>query len=314
MSQSVNASLSARDAQSAKALDSAFVVAGWPTVYTVAKSYQVPSTGDLSTANGFSFGSTQAWASIPDAVGQGVKGRPEEGGITIAQLDIDVLDRVSSGKRQISDLLSRQAYLNGASPAGPTTTLSGALSNGLTETSGNITVASTSAFGNTGVIFIGLECIYYGKKTSTQFQNCVRGYRLTSQTPHPDGAMVYSDMPSIYRRRAYLYKGYQSLGLEKWAPAFGGAITGASRVGAQVTFSVSDTSWLAYANAQQMVVGNGANNPSNQVVFYSGTLTNDLLAGDYSGIAVTTPSATRLGNGHYLLKIAGHWVAVTSVT
>src|SRR5690242_5954474 len=100
MSQTVSSSFAAQNAVGAKKLDYAFVIAGWPTVYTVSlSSYAL--AGDLAN-----FSAINAWADIPACAGAMVKGRPEEGCLSIGQMDITILDRRSSGVRQITDLLS----------------------------------------------------------------------------------------------------------------------------------------------------------------------------------------------------------------
>ena len=100
--------------QSANAIDFALVIAGWPTIYTVSKNYStLPSTSGtdvLSTANGF-VGPTKALANIPDSVGVTVKGRPEEGSCTIAQLNIDLLDRGSSPETCVNRFAEAPQFL-----------------------------------------------------------------------------------------------------------------------------------------------------------------------------------------------------------
>lgn len=336
MSQTISsASFLGQNAQGAKSVDYAFVIAGWPTIYTIAKSYSIPSSGDLSTSNGF-IGPTQAWASVPDSVGMGTKGRPEEGACTIAQVDIDVLDRVAAGTRAISDLISRQSYL-AAEAANPQTWtyLKSDLSNG----AATVHVGDVSTWPTSGIAFVGLECLTYAGTQNLgdgtwNLTGCTRGYRLTSPMTHvgqvtdptsltvtSPGARVYNNassttsntlMPSIYRRRAFIYKGYQSLPLDQWQPAFGGCIGGVKRFGAKVTFSLYDTTWQAYANGEQVVL---SGDPLlGRWHFKSLSLANDTLAGDFNSVAVTVDDPTNLDNGHYLFNIAGHWAAVTPGT
>src|SRR5262245_10217960 len=131
-----------QNAQSAKAIDFALVIAGWPTVYTAAKSYTLPASGvdSLSTAEGFD-SVTKAWASVSDIAGLGAKGRPEEGSCTVSQIDVDLIDRMSGGSRAITDLCSRQAYLDNAATY-PRTTLRVEVDHLATE----IPVSSTNGF------------------------------------------------------------------------------------------------------------------------------------------------------------------------
>lgn len=305
MSQSVTASFAAQNALGAKGLDYAFVIAGWPNVYTIAKS-------SYSLAGDFlNFSTLRAWANIPSAAGASLKGRPEEGALTIGQLDIAVLDRVFNGKRELTDLLAREAYLEGTS-AGVITSLTATASNAATT----ITVASTTGFPSAGTIHIGFECIKYTGTTSTTFTGCTRGYLLTSATPHQSGLFVYSFMPSLYRRRAFLYKGYQNLGLDQWARAFGGVIAGAEKTGTLVTFSVMSTTWEGYTDGKRVAFGTSTSAADTPIYGSVSVTTNDVLSGDFSGITVNTSfsNIAALGNGHHLVKIGGHWKAITAAT
>lgn len=299
MSQTVTTSFSAQSAQSAKSLDYAFVIAGWPTIYTVAKE-NYTLAGDFANFSA----PIHAWANIADCQGARVKGRPEEGGLSIGQMDIGILDRLSGGVRTLTDLLSRQAYLEGTSP-GQITTLTAALDN----SAATVTVASTSGFPTAGTIHIGLECIKYTGTTSTTFTGCTRGYLLTSAAPHRLASGAYSFMPSLYRRPAYLYKGYQNLGLDQWARAFGGVVAGAKKSGAVVTFSVMSTTWDTYTDGKRVLLG-PSTNASDSPVFGSIQLTTDVLPGDFTNIAFTGQTAN-LNNGHHLVRVGGHWMAIT---
>src|SRR5437660_11499729 len=112
MSQTVDPSYAAKNAQSAKDVDFILAISGWPTLYSVVKgSYAIPASGDLSSASGFT--AIQPWMNAPSGVAAKVKGRPEEGGMTIGQMDLEIVDRVSTGKRALTDLVSRRAYLDG---------------------------------------------------------------------------------------------------------------------------------------------------------------------------------------------------------
>jgi hypothetical protein len=329
MSQVVLPRFATQNAQGAKDLDYAFVIAGWPVIYTVAKNSYTPA-GALSPWASFT-NPIQAWANIPDAVGGNPKGRPEEGTCTIGQVDIDVLDRVYQGTRALSDLLSRQSYVIGAQQQIPIT-----LASPLTGSSTSVNVTDANGIATGSLIYVGLECIKVGTKvqrtypdTSWDLNGCARGYLLTSSTPHPGpgptpglpGARIYSFMPSLFRRRCYVYKGYQNLAMDQWAPAFGGMIGGVAKHGAKVTFSLFDATWLAYANGKQVIVGGAGSNPSTgpstvlppPILSQPGMIANGVGAADYT-VSVNTDNVGNLGNGHYLLNIGGHWVAVTSVS
>jgi hypothetical protein len=303
MSQTVTSSFAAQNLAGAKGLDFAFVIAGWPAVYTVSKdSYAF--AGDLA-----SFSTAHAWANIPEAVGARVKDRPEEGGLTIGQLDVSVLDRVSGGVRQLTDLLAREAYLEGTSP-GTVTALTVTLDTVMTT----VTVTSTTGFPSTGTIHVGLECIKYTGTTATTFTGCTRGYLLTSATPHVSGLYVYSFMPSLYRRKAYLYKGYQNLGLDQWARAFGGVIAGAEKTGTMVKFSVMSTTWEGYTDGKRVAFGTSTN-AADTPIYGALSLSSDVLSGDFAGITVGASfTTTNLGNGHHLVNVGGHWKAITGVS
>jgi len=299
MSQTVTNSFFAQNAQGAKGLDYAFVIAGWPTVYTISKDTYALA-GDLTN-----FSTIHKWANIPVAAGASVKGRPEEGGLTIGQVDVDVLDRVANGKHELTDLLAREAYLEGTS-AGVVTALSADLSNSATT----VTVGSTTGFPASGTIHVGLECIKYTGTTSTTFTGCTRAYLLTSATPHQNGQYVYSFMPSLFRRKAYVYKGYQNLGMDQWARAFGGVIAGAEKTGALVTFSIMSTTWDYYTDGRRVAFGS-SKNPSDPPLYGSVSLATDLLSGDYSASLSPAIANANLNNGHHLVKLGGHWKAIT---
>jgi hypothetical protein len=88
MSQSLPTNFATLNAFANKTIDYAFVIAGWPTVYTVVKdSYALSGTPFSQFTN------VRAWADVPAAVGAAMKSRPEEGGLTIGELEIDVQDR-----------------------------------------------------------------------------------------------------------------------------------------------------------------------------------------------------------------------------
>ena len=234
-----NTSFDARNADPAKAPEYAFVIAGWPTIYTVGRADYTPA-GELAT-----FPSQRAWADFPSGSAAKVKGRPEEGKMTIGQMDIEVLDRVEDGVRAISSLLSRQAYLEGNAP-GTKTYLTSATTASQTD---NILLASTAGLSTGSVIHISLEAVRVGTVTSgTRLDGCTRGYRLTSPTPHANLVNVYHFLPNYYRRKAFIYKGYRQLPMDKWLPAYAGLITAAKKQGPKVSFSLLSTTWETYAD------------------------------------------------------------------
>lgn len=327
-------SFASETAKSAKAIDIAFVVAGWPIIYTIGTTRttaQLPATGDLSTANGFT--AARAWASIPDSIGESAKGRPEEGTMTIAQVDVSVLDRYAGGKREISDLLSREAYLDAAlaraaalpdapsTPTGIAATLNTAASVSATTLNLASDAAALSASG--GIVYIGLECIKYGACAphgdgTYDLTGCQRGYLLTTRNPHQVGAKVFTFMPTLFRQTAYIYKGYASLDLSGWQRGFGGVIVGAAKRGAKVTFSAMSTMWLAYTDGREVLAAgvkpaDASGNPTPQL-HRTGTLGKDVLAGDFSNVVIQVDDATNLGNGHYIANVAGHWMAIKSAS
>src|SRR5688572_946988 len=167
--QSSNTSFDARNADPSKAPDYAFVIAGWPTVYSVGRS-DYSLAGDLSN-----FGPIRAWADFPSGSAGKVKARPEEGKMTIGEMQIAVLDRVENGVRAMSSLLSRQAYLDGNKPGTKTF-----LQNNITPTTIDIAVDNVDGLSNGGTVHIGLEAIKIGTINGTTLMGCTRGYLLTS--------------------------------------------------------------------------------------------------------------------------------------
>src|SRR3990167_1198113 len=146
MAQASNTSFDSRNSDPHKAVDCIFAIAGWPTVYSVVKS-DYTLAGDLAN-----FTSIRKWANFPSGASAKVKGRPEEGHMTLGQMDIEVQDKVENGVRAISDLLARQSYLEGTS----TCTIN-QLNGRITRADTTITVDSTTGFAASGTIHIGLE-------------------------------------------------------------------------------------------------------------------------------------------------------------
>lgn len=287
----------------AKSLDFAFVIAGWPTIYTIAKS-------DYTRAGIFAnFTATKVWASVPvSPTGQAVKGRPEEGGMTIGEMEVSILDRSSGGSREMTDLLSREAYLRGpAGSSGTATTLNGPLSNDPTITT--ITVGSVGGFSSSGgFAYVGLECIKYTGTSGNTLTGCTRGALMTSCTPHLTGSFIYSFMPSLFRRKAFLYKGYQDLALESWAPAFGGVIAGVQKQGPAVVFRVMSTTWNTWSDGRSVCFKWATDAPGLVPI------TEDALPLDFSVLADIAEATSNIGNGHYLINIGGSWNGITGIT
>lgn len=165
--QDSNDSFSARNADPAKAPEYAFVIAGWPTVYTIGSS-DYALAGDLAEF----VAPLRAWADFPSGSGAKVKGRPEEGKMTIGQMDVEVLDRVENGVRAMSNLLSRQAYLDG-NVSGAKTYLTSAITAGQTD---NIPVASVAGLSAGQVVHISFEAIRIGSISGLNLNGCTRGY------------------------------------------------------------------------------------------------------------------------------------------
>jgi hypothetical protein len=232
---------------------------------------------------------------------------------------IDVLDRVSSGSRTLSSLVSREAELRG--PAGSSGTATTLTDNLTAANTTSITVANGANLPATnGVIYVGLECIKYATNTQgapATLSTLTRGYRLTSPTYHVATSLAYSFMPSLHRRKAYLYKGYQNLGLADWAPALGGVIAGVEKVGPSVRFRVMSTTWHTYNDSERVIflpVPKGMS-PGGGLVSFS----SDVLSGEFEDIPVDltdAPAAEDLVNPYvtFLLDIGGELVAITEAS
>lgn len=306
MSQTLPPNFATQNALASKAIDYAFVIAGWPTIYTVVKdSYSLSGTPFSQ------FTAARAWASVPAAAGASMKGRPEEGGLTLGEMEIDVLDRTEGASHAISSLLSREADLRGpAGSSGTATRLAGDLS--ASETT-SAAVVDASALPSSGVVYVGLECIHYASKSGNTLQTLTRGYRLTSPTRHPSQSYVYTFMPSLHRRKAYLYKGYQGLVLADWAPAWGGVVTAVEKAGAAVRFRVMSTTWHTYNEGERVMF-----TPGKKASFGMGAVTysNHVLSGQFTGITVDLtdgPAAADLVDTEmtFLLDIGGELTAIT---
>mgnify|MGYP001601672961 CR=1 FL=1 len=289
MSQTSNDAYDQRMADPSKSVDYILAIAGWSTLYSVG-SATYTLAGDLAN-----FTSIRAWLSLPSGAGSKVKARPEEGKMTIGQLDVGIQDKTDAGVRAISDLCSRDAYLYGVPAGTNSTTLTGAHTRSVTT----LTVASTTGFDSSGNVYIGQECVKYTGVTATTFTGCTRGYLLTDAMPHATAVKVYDFMPSLYRRPAYLYKGDRSLTLGKWLKGFGGLILSDAKHGPTVTLTIASMSWEMYRNQQARVMNPWTGNPK------IATPVADVLGGDYTGVVVNVNSLGNLNNGHYVLQLGG---------
>ena len=248
MSQTSNTAFDNFSSNPSKSPDFILAIAGWPTLYSCFKD-DYTLAGDLAN-----FTEIKAWMNVPSGAGAKVKDRPENGKTTIGQMDVEIQDRMADGARAISRLMSRQAYVEGTS-SGTTTALSSAGQIDLTRTATTINVDDTTGIVANDVIHIGLEAIKVGSvASSTQFTGCTRGYLLTDATAHQHGVKVYAFMPSLYRRPAYLFKGYRDLGLASWLKAFGGPIVGESKSGQTVTLEVMSQSWEMYRDGSIWII------------------------------------------------------------
>lgn len=273
MSQSVTSSFAAENAKASKKVDYAFVIAGSPTVYTVARN-DYTLAGELAN-----FTSIHTWADLPVCSGAAQKGRPEEGGLTIGQANVSVLDRRANGVRKLSDLLSRRSYLETYTGKTNVALLTSDITNDQT-TIGAAPINSAWFPATGGLLYIGQECIKYGSHNGSSFLSCERGHLGTSPTPHyafysaptdwqwvnigkyfpawipmfPTGrvplTVAFPFLPSVLGRRATIYKGYQDLPMSDWARAFSGIIVGAEKRGPAVTFSIMSSTWSFYGDGR----------------------------------------------------------------
>ena len=99
---------------------------------------------------------------------------------------------------QVSDFSFATEHLK---TTGTTTFVDGAVN----ESQTTIVVTDTTGFDSTGVFWLDREAILYETKTSTQFQNCTRGYYRTTATTHETAATVYNYNPFVLGRKVWLY-------------------------------------------------------------------------------------------------------------
>ena len=330
MAQTASTAYQELDASPSKRPDFVFVVAGSPVVYAVADDTYTISAGahDLSSTNGFT--TIRKWSDLPEISASKMKGAfPEAGGFDIGDLKVELLDKHGSSTttRDLTDLLSRQAYLEG-NRTGSEYELT---SDPLTKATGTINLVSTSGITAGDVIHISQEAILVGTVASgTQLTGCTRGYLLTNATRHEVGVKAYSYLPNLIGRPCWLYKGYRDLALSSWLEAWGGLLTAAYRSEpGKVTLQARATTWAMWggsapgggpfvppggsgpgarspAAAVRRLVrvglaiepsGNFPNDPTQDV-----TILTDSLAGDYRvQISTGADYPSGLDDGHFLL-------------
>src|SRR5689334_20085148 len=151
MAQTTTAAYSELDADQSKAPDFLICLAGWPEVYTCHSTPTIPASGfDVCTDEGFDATRVRMWAERPNIAGEKMKGvRPEEGGFTIGEMEVDILDKygVSTFTRDLTELVSRQALLEG-NLSGTETTLT---DSPLTKAATTINLASTAGLASGSV-------------------------------------------------------------------------------------------------------------------------------------------------------------------
>lgn len=296
------------DLDPTKEPDFLVAIAGWPTLYSViGADYAIPATGDLAQ-----FSSVRAWASAPKGPSSRVKERPEDGGVTIGALDIEILDVNETGVRALSDLLSRQAYVEGTS-SGTITTLATAIN--ATETT--VVLGSGTGLEEGDVVHISQEAILLGSKVSATFTGCTRGYQLSSPVAHEADVKVYGFKPAVFRSKAFVYKGYRGLTLDKWIPAGGSVIVGERKAAGMVSLSLRATTWETYANKRK-TIANLKFGGTEVVGFHPPSTDGALLEADFNvtlkADSAILPVPTGLGDGHHVMNFAGHWLAIRNVS
>lgn len=333
--QTAGTSFKFMDASPSKDIDWAVVIAGHPTVYTGNATYTLPSSGgDLNTGNGFT-AATKNYANAPRVDGSKMKGvRPEEGGFTIGSCEIELIDKHTDAHtylREMTDLASRWSYLEG-NQAGTERTLTTAID---ADDTSLVLSDTTGLVSNVSVIYIGQEAIRVGTvASSTSITGCTRGYLLTLAQPHAEAVTVYYYMPSLYRRRLLVYKGYQGIPASSWIPGWGGVVDGMNHLPARLVLHARATTWEMYGgrarprskalNAPQ-TRGSVGGLPIRKIVRLgqiideandnnlAGSNEEIALGGDYQlTVRTPIPSPTGLGDGHYVMKVAGGWLGIVN--
>ena len=342
MPQSASADYQALDASPSKRPDFIFAVAGSPVLYAVADDSYALSAGahDLSSTNGFT--TIRKWAALPEISGAKMKGAfPEGGGFDIGDMKVELLDKhgTSTTTRDLTDLLSRQAYLEGNQTGGEYELTS----DPLTKAATTINLVSTTGITAGDVIHISQEAILVGTVAgATQLTGCTRGYLLTNATRHEVGVKVYGYLPNLIGRPCWLYKGYRDLTLASWLEAWGGLVTAAHRSEpGKVTLQARATTWAMWGGSAPGGgpfvppggSGPGARSPTSGVrrLVRIGQVNDDLneeslgieatdvmLGGDfYFDFKVALAMPTGLGDGHFVIRLgssARSWWGVTGDT
>lgn len=340
MAQTVSAEYAGFDQSPSKAPDFLLAISGWPILYSVHSVHAIPATGgDLAQTKGFKL--CRNWANLPSASESKHKTPQSEGGeLTIGSCEIEILDRVEDGVRQFSDLLSRQAYLEG-NVAVVETTLDAAIA----PSTFDVDLATGTGFEEDDVVYIGHEAIRLGTKTGSVFSGCDRGWLRTDAVGHSAGVKVYKYLPTLFRQPAWIYKGYEGLPLDKWLPAFGGVITGATKDPGKVSLEIRPFTWEMFGgkgpNAGRSSVGlardsNGGSHrqiarienlnvpdltpgippPSGGAVQTAIAVMVAQNIGDFEfdlRIAAGTAAPTWLGSGNYMLSVGEYFFGIVSI-
>lgn len=325
MAQTASASYQELDASPSKRPDFLLAIAGWPTIYSVADDAYALSAGahNLSSTNGFT--TIRKWSELPKISETKVKGdRPEGGTVDIGDMTVELLDKhgISTVTRDLTDLLSRQAYLEG-NRTGAEYQLSATVT--LTKAATSVVLVSTAGIVAGDVIHITQEAILVGAVNGDgiTLTGCTRGYLLTNATRHEVGVKVYGYIPNLKGRPIWLFKGYRDLTLPSWLKAWGGMITSVGRgEPGKVVIQARATTWAMWGGSAPSGRERGTrlrgagNSPAAGVrrLVRVGAISTEAeaivaealvhsLAGDYRGdIKVPLSVPTGLGDGHYMIR------------
>jgi hypothetical protein len=219
---------------------------------------------------------------------------------------------MKDGNRELLSLCCRHKELLDVSTFPRT-----AVASGVDADDPEINVWSIAGFPNSGVAFVGQECVAYSvaehhptESGLFRLAGCTRGYRMTVATAHDVGAGVYSFMPNIYGRRAIIYKGYQDLAFDQWVPAFAGVVSGIERIGPSITFSLDDTRWLTEGDGLQQLLGVPLRE-TDPGVFRPARIAEDArISGTEERYDVRVEAGELLANEHYLIRLGENWFGV----
>ena len=312
--QPANTAYEGADRSPSKTPDFAFVLAGHPTIFTVGSdAYSIPSTGasGLTTGNGFS--TVRRWLNAPKIAASKIKTpHPEGGECDIGACDVEILDRMDAGTRAWTELLSRQALLEGNAPGNKTS-----LSAGIGKATTIITLADVSAFDTGDIVWIGHEAILLGDRAGNTFGNitpCTRGYLLTTPTEHAAGVACYDYLPSVFRQPAYVFKGYRDVSLDLWLKGFGGTVVGLEKGPGLAKVRLRPFTWDAHLSRQKKLVSLRAVSTDESETEITGTIADLTLSGDYTAI-FTLPAGTDINfnDGHYMVGLEDVWFGITGV-